>query len=217
MRAIVLLLLIGVGVCTFSCRTDWNKYHLNKLYQPHAKITEGALKLFRNSGVAIDFGCGCGNDTSFLINEGWKVWAIDGESSALEILRQRNDITSFTNLTTLSQKFENITWNHLPNVDLFLAVNTLPFCKPDKFYGIWKNITSKVNPNGRFAGHFFGIHYEGFTNTEMTNMTFLSKENVLCLFENFEIESFREIEEDGVSGTGRKIHAHIFEIIARKH
>lgn len=39
---------------------------------------------------------------------------------------------------------------------------------------------------------------------------------VLELFKDFDIELFDEKEEAGKSGTGRDIHSHIFEVIAKK-
>lgn len=45
---------------------------------------------------------------------------------------------------------------------------------------------------------------------------FLSKEQVLKLFEDFEIVYFKEIDKDGESAVGEEKHWHYFNIIARK-
>ena len=47
-------------------------------------------------------------------------------------------------------------------------------------------------------------------------MTFLTKEECLNLFNEFEIISFKEIEKDGLTGLGKIKHWHIFDIIAKK-
>ena len=47
-------------------------------------------------------------------------------------------------------------------------------------------------------------------------MTFLSKEEVKELFNDFEIIQFNEIEKDGLTGIGKKKHWHITEVIGRK-
>ena len=47
-------------------------------------------------------------------------------------------------------------------------------------------------------------------------MVFLSKEQVLNLFDKFEIIHFEEIERDGKTGLGKMKHWHLYEIIARK-
>ena len=47
-------------------------------------------------------------------------------------------------------------------------------------------------------------------------MVFLSKEQVLNLFEKFEIIQFEENEKDGKTGLGKIKHWHTFDIIAKK-
>ena len=47
-------------------------------------------------------------------------------------------------------------------------------------------------------------------------MVFLTKKEVIELFEDFEIITFKEIEKDGLTGLGKKKHWHIFDIIAKK-
>ena len=48
-------------------------------------------------------------------------------------------------------------------------------------------------------------------------MVFLSKSQVLDLFENFfEIIYFNEVEKDGKTGLGKLKHWHIYNIIAKK-
>lgn len=195
----------------------WSNYYREKLYLPAAQVTQKALNYFSKPGLAIDFGCGCGNDTAFLLNNGWSVWAIDGEAKALQILKKRRDISNQDALFTASEKFEETNWHQLPKVDLFIAINALPFCKSEKFKEVWTKIVEKIESQGRFAGHFFGPSYRGFKDKEKAFMTFLSKDEVLELFKDFDIEFFNEKKESGESATGRKIHSHIFEVIARKH
>ena len=47
-------------------------------------------------------------------------------------------------------------------------------------------------------------------------MVFLPKEQVLSLFEKFEIIQFEENEKDGKTGLGKIKHWHTFDIIAKK-
>ena len=47
-------------------------------------------------------------------------------------------------------------------------------------------------------------------------MVFLSKEEVLNLFKDFEIVEFKECEKDGKTGLGKMKHWHTFDIIAKK-
>ena len=47
-------------------------------------------------------------------------------------------------------------------------------------------------------------------------MVFLSKEEVLTLFKNFEIIDFQEKEYDGKTGLGKIKHWHVYDVIAKK-
>ena len=63
-------------------------------------------------------------------------------------------------------------------------------------------------------GNFFGINDE-WKETKKS-MVFLNKEQVLELFKEFDIISFKEIEEDSLTGCSEMKHWHIFEIMAKK-
>lgn len=47
-------------------------------------------------------------------------------------------------------------------------------------------------------------------------MTFLTKEQVIELFKDFEIIEFKEVEKDDFTGLGKMKHWHIFNVIAKK-
>ena len=68
--------------------------------------------------------------------------------------------------------------------------------------------------NGYFVGNFFGLK-DSWVNIK-EKMVFLSKEEVLNLFSQFEIISFEENERDGKTGLGKMKHWHTYEIIAKK-
>lgn len=195
----------------------WDKYYKNKIGQPPRQLIVEALNRFQKPGKAIDLGCGVGNEAAVLLNHGWEVWAVDGQSKAIQMIKERADIKDPEKLVLTVASFEDATlWNGLPEVDFIYASYALPFSKREKFYDVWANIVQKLNQNGRFAGHFFGLNYRGFNNEEIKEMTFLTKDEILHLFQGFEIEYFQEIEKDDESGTGHTIHSHIFEVIAQK-
>lgn len=47
-------------------------------------------------------------------------------------------------------------------------------------------------------------------------MTFLEKDEVIKLFQNFEIIEFKEFEKDRMTGMKTMKHWHIFNVIAKK-
>ncbi len=218
-KLFVVILVIFLFFTGFALlkRGKWEKYYKNKLDQPPRQIIVDALQLFQTSGQAIDLGCGVGNEAFFLLNHGWHVWAVDSESKAIQLIQNRMDTNAIGKVTAVVANFaEDSTWETLPTVDFIYAAYALPFCKKEQFGKAWAQIKNHLVVNGRFAGHFFGLNYRGFSSKEMEEMTFLKREDVLELLQGFEIEYFQEREEDGLSGTGKSIHSHVFEVIARK-
>lgn len=217
-RAFLICLICSVIILGYIFQINrWDKYYANKVYQPPQELIVKASHYFQNPGFAVDLGCGPGNEAAYLLANGWKVLAIDREPSATGLVSSRKDIHSHERLMTLTASFDQaLNWDELPDADLIYASNAIPFCHPLKFASLWNNIKQKIVRGGRFAGHFFGPHYQGFSEKDRKLMTFLSLEEVKALFEGFTIEYFNEIEQDDISGTGIPIHAHIFEVIAKK-
>ena len=133
------------------------------------------------SGKAIDIGCGAGNDTIYLIQNNWNVLAIDGTDVENSIKEKLNDEEK-DKFSFQVQKFEEL---KLPKSDLIISNNALPFCNKEYFYTMWQEICHSINSNGFFVGNLFGINDEW--NTTKDKRTFLSKEQVIDLFKDFEI------------------------------
>ena len=99
--------------------------------------------------------------------------------------------------------------------DLLVANFSIPFCNKNYFEEFWKKITNSILEKGYFIGNFFGEHDSW--NEIKENMVFLSKEQVLNLFEKeFKIVEYHEIEKDGKVGLGKRKHWHIYNIMAQK-
>lgn len=160
-------------------------------------------------GICIDLGCGAGNDTIFLIKNGWKVIAIDKENTE-NIIRNNLNNEEQNSLEFEKQDFENIT---LKPCDLLVANLSLSFCNKKYFSELWNKIVNSISKDGYFVGNFFGIND---TWANRPYMTFLSKEDVLDLFLAFEIIDFKEIERNGKTALGKTKHWHIFNVIAKK-
>lgn len=157
----------------------------------------------------IDLGCGAGNDTIFLIKNGWKVTAIDKEDTEMIIKNYLNKEEQ-KSLEFIKSDFENIT---LKSCDLLVANFSLPFCKKDYLKELWEKIEKSIIKNGYFVGNFLGIND---TWINKPNMIFLRKEEVLNLFSSFNIIKFYETEKDAKTALGTEKHWHIFDVIAKK-
>lgn len=190
-----------------------NKIEKQKYYQntknamPHS-IVRKFIDMQKKAGNAIDLGCGAGRDTVFLIKNNWNVLAIDKENTENIIKEQLNNV-ELKKFKFSCQNFENI---DLEENDLIISNFAIPFCNKEFFKEFWSKIVNSIN--GYFVGNFFGLN-DSWANLK-DDIIFLSKEQVLELFNNFEIIYFDEIEKDGKTGLGKIKHWHTYEIIAKK-
>lgn len=168
-------------------------------------------KIKCNPTNAIDLGCGAGNDTVYLIKNGWDVLAIDRENVELRITKRltTNELQHFK---FEQQSFEKI---KLKKSKLIVANYSLSFCNKEKFEDLWNEIKMNLEKDGYFVGNFFGVN--DTWNKTRPQMTFFSKNQVCELFKNFDILKFKEVEVDKKTGLGELKHWHIFHVIAKNN
>lgn len=146
-----------------------------------------------NPGKAIELGCGAGNDTVYLIKNNWNVLAIDRESLEERIAKRLND-EELEKFRFQRQDFESL---ELEKSNLIVSNYCLPFCNKDKFEELWNKIKKSVINKGYFVGNFFGMNDSW--NRVKPEMVFLSREQVMELFKDFEIIIFKETEKDSLT------------------
>ncbi len=187
------------------------KYYNNtEAEKPRNNVRYFIGKMKCNSGKAIELGCGAGNDTVYLIKNNWKVLAIDRENVEERIAKRLND-KELEKFTFQQQNFESL---ELEKNNLIVANYCLPFCNKNKFEELWNKIESSITNEGYFVGNFFGTN-DGWNGIKK-EMIFLSREQIMELFNEFEIILFKETEKDALTGLGRMKHWHIFDVIAKK-
>lgn len=192
-------------------KKKWNNYHIKtNNMPPRANIVNFIKNHSDLTGNAIDLGCGAGNDSIFLLSNGWNVLAIDG-NDVESILRENLNEEDNKKLSFKIQKFEEL---ELPNCNLLISNFAIPFCSKDKFSQMWHKICNSINKDGYFVGNLFGKNDEW--NTPNDKRTFLDKEDVIALFKDFEIIEFAEKEFNKQLVLGKLKHWHIFEIVAKK-
>lgn len=187
------------------------KYYNNtESEKPRNNVQYFVDKIKCHSGKAIELGCGAGNDTVYLIKNNWNVLAIDREDVEKRIAKRLKD-EEREKFRFQKQDFESL---ELERNNLIIANYCLPFCNKDKFQELWDKIENSILDKGYFVGNFFGLN-DSWNGTKL-EMVFLSKEQVMELFKNFEIILFKEIEKDALTGLGKMKHWHIFDVIAKK-
>lgn len=185
-------------------------YDITKSDKPRSSVKYFIENIKCNPSTAIELGCGAGNDTVYLIKNGWNVLAVDKENVE-ERIAKRLTSEELQRFKFKQQSFENI---RLEKTKLIVANYSLPFCNKDKFEDLWNDIKLNIQKDGYFIGNFFGINDSW--HMSKAEMKFLSKEQVIDLFSDFEILLFREVEEDGKTGLGKMKHWHVFHVISRR-
>ena len=154
--------------------------------------------------IAVDLGCGTGNDTEFLISKGFKVTAIDSEKQVKDILDRKN--INKTNLNVIIGDFAKI---EIPRADLILANMSLFFVN-DNFDKFLKNILERINKKGFIVANFLGKE-DGWKETKTT----IEKEKLLEYFKDFEINYYSEEKYYKDTALGKNKFWHVYTIIAQ--
>lgn len=155
--------------------------------------------------IAIDLGCGVGNDTAFLLEKGFKVTAIDAEEQVKEIIENKK--LNKENLKVIIDDFSKIDFL---NSDLLLANFSLFFVK-DNFDKFIEKLLKSINSKGFFVGNFIGK--EDDWNKIRTTV---DKEQLLNYFKEFKMFYFSEEKYFKDTATGKNKFWHVYTVIAQK-
>ncbi len=188
----------------------WEQYYKVTTGRPSREFLNRTLRRFQTPGLAIDLGCGAGTESIFLLQQGWQVIAIDQQESAIAKLRTSISPDTMSHLETLVASFETV---NLPQANLIWAGRSLPFCQRLEFHRLWHKILASLLPGGRFAGDFFGSRHAW---ANESGMTFHTKEQVLALCRELQLEYIIEEEGEEMTATNGIQHWHMFTISALK-
>lgn len=192
-------------------QATWRDYYEKSLSTPHRKRTEHVLSLNQSGlNVAIDCGCGTGNDIDFLAQNNYQVFGFDVSAEAISICEKRFENNIDVNIQQAS--FENYQY---PKTGLLIANSSLFFANPKIFNATWKKMSSAIEVGGLFAGEFLGLEDTWATHYRSPT-TALSAQAIKSLFNDFEVVQFHERKEVGKTRMGRTKHWHIYSVIALK-
>lgn len=188
-------------------RESWDHfYYLTKDNPPSMGLVK-AVSLLGYAGDGLDFGCGAGRDTRYLLVHGFHVTAVDQEAVSLGMLVP----LQIERLSLVQSTFEAFTF---ANYDLVNAHYALPFIRKEQFSTVFTRLKTSLKPGGLFVGQFFGVH--DAWNVGGDRITFFTREQALDELIGLDIITFDEEEVDGTTTEGAAKHWHAYHIIARK-
>ncbi|RMH24053.1 MAG: class I SAM-dependent methyltransferase [Planctomycetota bacterium] len=199
-------------------RRDWSAYFDRMEGKPPRATLLRALEKFgsvdrSDAPLAVDLGCGAGQDLVAILENGWRAWACDSNPDGLARLRARRacaDAISDGRLTVVETDFQSV---RIPPATLINASFSLPFCPPDHFPALWSQIDAALPPGGRFSGQLFGDRDDWALLDDRTHLT---RAETLALFDEYILEHFEEEDRPSSHAGEHHKHWHIFHIVARK-
>ncbi len=202
-----------------STTDKWQDYHQKSLSQPHRPLTERAVAAQQSPlKLAIDCGCGTGNDLLYLLTQGYEVHGFDNNSRAIELSMQRlaTEQSGKARLDTQAKltvsSFESYDY---PKAGLIIAHASLFFAQPTEFAAIWRNIVNSLVSGGVFAGDFLGVK-DSWAEHEDPITTSLDQAEIMAMFEEFDLLEVKETDRPGAMANGQSKHWHYYSVLARK-
>ena len=195
-------------------RGDWVGYYDEQGEREPRDLLLEVLATFERegrSGLAVDLGCGQGFDTAEMLRRGWEVVAIDATEEGIRRLRGRVPEGHSPRLRTVVSPMQDV---EIPSADLVYASFSLPYCPPELFPRLWRDLRGAIRPDGRFAGELFGDR-DTWAATE-GDMTFFDIGSARELFDGMELETFEEEESEDEGWGDEMKHWHVFHAIARR-
>jgi SAM-dependent methyltransferase len=160
-------------------------------------------------GQAVELGFGDGTETLALLEDGWRVLAVDPTPAAAELLLAQVPPGHAGRLEVRVEPAQSV---DLPPFELLYAGYGLPFLPPGDFDRCWAGIRACLAPGGFLVVNVFGPR-DGWAGEP--GMTFLARGAVEDLVDGLEVLVLEENEADGASFRGPK-HWHVFDVVARR-
>ncbi len=188
---------------------DWATFYKHTRERPPWPRLIRAVSLVAQKESALDLGSGAGRDTRYLLEQGFRVTAVDGDVNSMTILATFPQ----ERLRAIHASFVDFAFE---SYDLINAHFCLPFLARDQFYTVFGKVRAALNPGGIFVGQFFGIHDQWNTPERAGAMTFLTREEAIEALQGLDVIEFEEEDIDSVVADGSPKHWHVFHIIARE-
>ena len=187
---------------------DPDYYVATKDRPPSDFLVEAVGMLGPNQKAALDFGCGAGSETNFLLEHGFQVTAVDSNQDSEEYIMR---LPHSEKVKFICTDFEHFSFG---SYNLVNSARSLSFIHKDAFEDVLQKLIASITPGGLLVGDFYGIHDDW--NQPDETMRFVDKVYVKSLFKDLNIIKLHEIEKDSRLATGDQKHIHLFTFLAQK-
>lgn len=127
-----------------------NFYKKSQTFNKPSNLLRGFFNMKLNEELegkkAIDFGCGVGNDTKFLIENSFFVTCIDKNSESKELVCEK--LKGSNEYEFINEEFKDV---ELPKVNLFYSCFSLQFINPIDLDNVMKKINDSITKKGFFV------------------------------------------------------------------
>jgi len=193
---------------------SWNDYYKILQNSPPRPFLIKTLQYCNDSTtkdlIAIDLGSGTGRDSLHLLENGWRVIAVEQEPTGISLLKNSLTAETAEKLQIIQSSFEDI--QSLPKTDLLYASLSLPFCSPAVFPKFWDVLKKSMKPHSVLAANFFGPDDDWVQDGKLCSH---SEEEIHQLLEAYKILYWHEQNGPGKTATGPDKNWHIFSVIAQ--
>jgi len=192
---------------------DWLGYYSSTKNQPPRHLLTKALDLFfkNKTGIALDLGAGAGRDTIYLLKQGWSVWAVDREETAIKTILRETPLNLQEKLTCYNTDFLDMELDF--RFDLCSAQLSLMFLPPSQIQSVIDKIYTKVKVNGVFVASFLGYQDDLVKNK---NIPGSDLEKLRQYFSKFQVIELEEEIKNSQNSLSAHNQSHFLKIIARK-
>lgn len=213
---IVGLLALSLGIAfmlpILKEKRKWQDYFDRTSISPANELLVNTIKgydyLDPRNIVAFDLGAGYGNETKYLLEQGFRVYAIDFHEKSIESLHNRADLKNYRTLNVIQSDFQSLDWSQYPDADIIVAINSISFVNTHEFNTVWKEMTNNLKPGGIFVGRLFGDKLKW---PNMYNMHLINIDSIKLMTQQYDVIYLNEIKkQEGES------FQHAFEIVLKK-
>jgi len=189
-------------------KKSWLDLYKDTENLPPSKGLVGAMRFAPKTGNALDLGAGAGKDSRYLLENGYRVTAVDSDPASKKFLQKLPDQNKLTIVTATLQDFDFEKYN------LITSWFTLSFLPEEDLIDVFSKIKESLNPGGIFTGNVFGVDDE-WSNSR-SEMSFLTMQQTKELLDGLDVLILKESKHDGFLANGKPKHWHVFIIVARK-